>query len=76
MSAAWTNFVSCDEKDRLLLAFTLAVQEVIRLLEMQAKSLASTDPDSSKLETWIAAATERKLQAKYAYMKHIATHGC
>jgi len=46
------------------------------LHEEQFQSIVGGDLDSSRFDDLIHMALERKQKAKYAYLKHLDTHGC
>jgi hypothetical protein len=54
--------------------FMAAASEHLQLLSEQLKSVALGD--GFGLETEIAAARERKEEAKYAVLEHESKHGC
>ena len=66
----------CDTSRRLLEAFGEAVKELRLLHEEQFLAVVSGDPDSSRFDLLIHMATERKHEAKYAYLAHTEEHGC
>jgi hypothetical protein len=71
-----TRIQPCEENQRLLEAFGRAVQELVLLNEQQFISIVNGDADSSRFDILIHMATEKKQQAKYAYLAHVETHGC
>ena len=64
----------CTERQRLLEQFIVAVQEQNNLQNDQMKALI--DGEGFTLEMQIAAARERRDQAKYAILAHDESHGC
>jgi hypothetical protein len=66
----------CDVRRRLLEAFGEAVKDLRRLHEQQFQSVVEGDADSKRFDVLIHMATERKHQAKYAYLAHTEEHGC
>ena len=66
----------CAENQRLLDEFGLAVQELMLLNEQQFVAVVNGDPESSRFDILIHMATEKKQQAKYAYLAHVESHGC
>ena len=71
-----TGLLYCQEAKQLLDAFGEAVQALVRLHEEQFQSIVGGDLDSSRFDDLIHMALERKQKAKYAYLKHLDTHGC
>jgi hypothetical protein len=66
--------IACSEKQRLLLEFTRAVSDYHR---MQSAQLASLVRDAGfSFEREIAAAAQRRENAKYALIAHQEEHGC
>lgn len=76
--AGWTQpeISFCDKNRRLLEAFGEAVKELRLLHEEQFLAVVSGDPDCGRFDLLIHMATERKHQAKYAYLAHSEEHGC
>ena len=74
--ATVTSPLYCQEAKQLLNAFGDVVQDLIRLHEQQFQSVMRGELDSTRFDDLIHMANERKQQAKYAYMKHLETHGC
>jgi hypothetical protein len=66
----------CAENQRLLDEFGQIVQELMMLNEQQFGAIVKGDPDSSRFDILIHMATEKKQQAKYAYLAHVESHGC
>ena len=66
----------CAENQRLMEEFGQVVQELILLHEQQFISILDGDLDSHRFDLLIHMTTEKKRQAKYAYMKHSEEHGC
>ena len=71
-----TSLIYCQEAKELLNAFGEVVQELVCLHEEQFQSVIGGDLDSTRFDDLIHMANERKQQAKYAYIKHLETHGC
>jgi hypothetical protein len=61
----------CEEKHRLTLEFTAAVQELIDLQNRQTAAVIAGDPDFSRFDVLIHIARERKDQVKYALLSHV-----
>ena len=70
------NLSYCEENRRLMEEFGQAVQELISLHEEQFRSILEGDVDSSRFDLLIHVATEKKRDAKYAFMRHAEDHGC
>jgi hypothetical protein len=66
----------CDEKLRLMEEFLAAATDLVTAHNEQVKALIGDDPEFSRFDLMIHAATERKRQAKYAYLSHLEVHGC
>ena len=66
----------CEENKRLLNQFAETVTALSVLHEQQFIAIVNNDPDFSRFDLLIHLATEKKQQAKYAYLHHIETHGC
>jgi hypothetical protein len=69
-------FVYCEETRHLLDLFGEAAQELLHLHKDQLLATIQGDPDSQRFDLMIHMANEKKQQAKYAYMRHLETHGC
>jgi hypothetical protein len=66
----------CDEKRRLLEEFGSAAEELISLHTQQLGAILGGDSDCNRFDLLIHMANERKLQAKYAYLRHVKAHDC
>lgn len=66
----------CVEHDRLLDNFGAAVREVLQLHEQQFKAIVEGDGESNRFDLLIHMANEQKQNAKYAYLRHVQSHGC
>jgi hypothetical protein len=66
----------CDEKRRLLEEFGCAADELISLHTQQLEAILGGDSDCDRFDLLIHMANERKLQAKYAYLRHVEAHDC
>jgi hypothetical protein len=66
----------CRESRDLLDAFGEAVQELLLLHEQQFQATVAGDTHSDRFDMLIHMANERKHHAKYAYLRHLGTHGC
>lgn len=60
----------------MLDAFGEAVQKLMQLHEQQFVAIVSGDTAATRFDLLIHEANEDKLSAKYAYLKHLETHGC
>jgi hypothetical protein len=75
-TAARARAMACDEERRLLDEFGVAVHELLTLHEVQFAAIVQGDTDSDRFDLLIHMANEKKLQAKYAYIRHVESHGC
>jgi hypothetical protein len=66
----------CSESRNLLDAFGETVQELLLLHDQQFQAIVGGDPYSDRFDLLIHMANEKKYQAKYAYLRHLETHGC
>jgi hypothetical protein len=66
----------CQEHDRLLDAFGVAVRELLQLHEHQFQAIVDDDTDCTRFDLLIHMANEKKQHAKYAYLRHVVSHGC
>ena len=66
----------CEEHNRLLEDFGVAVRELLELHEQQYLAIVDGDDDCSRFDVLIHMANEKKQQAKYAYLRHVEAHGC
>ena len=66
----------CQEKFRLMEEFLEATRDLVETHNEQARALIQGDPDFSRFDVLIHAATQRKRQAKYDYLAHLEKHGC
>jgi len=66
----------CEEHDRLLVGFGATVRELLALHEQQFLAILEGDSESSRFDVLIHMANEKKQLAKYAYLRHVDTHGC
>ena len=66
----------CEEHHRLLDKFGAAVRELLDLHEQQWLAIVDGDDDCYRFDVLIHMANEKKQQAKYAYLRHVETHGC
>ena len=66
----------CQENRRLLDEFGMAVQDLMRIHEQQFLAIVQADPESNRFDLLIHMANERKQRAKYAYLRHVESHGC
>jgi hypothetical protein len=68
--------VYCEAAKLLLDAFGQAVRNVTVLHEQQFRTIVDGDPDAGRFDLLIHEALEQKLNAKYAYLNHLESHGC
>lgn len=66
----------CEEHDRLLDEFGAAVHELLQLHEQQFQAIVEEDNDCTRFDLLIHMANEKKQRAKYAYLRHVVSHGC
>jgi hypothetical protein len=66
----------CEEHDSLLDVFGVAVQEVLKLHEQQFLAIVDGDNECNRFDLLIHMANEKKQAAKYAYLRHVESHGC
>jgi hypothetical protein len=66
----------CEEHARCLEDFGSAVRELLDLHEQQWLAIIDSDLDSCRFDVLIHMANEKKQSAKYAYLRHVETHGC
>ena len=66
----------CEQNKRLLNEFAETITALTALHEQQFIAVVNGDSDFSRFDVLIHLATEKKQQAKYAYLHHIETHGC
>jgi hypothetical protein len=73
---AQERVIYCEERRRLLDAFGVAVQDLVKLHEQQFLTVVEGDLTAHRFDILIHDATEKKQNAKYAYMTHLEQHGC
>ena len=66
----------CEEHNCLLEDYGASVRELLYLHEEQWSAIISGDDDCCRFDILIHVANERKQSAKYAYLRHVETHGC
>ena len=66
----------CEENKRLLHQFADTVTALSALHEQQFIAIVNGDPEFTRFDLLIHLATEKKQQAKYAYLHHLEIHGC
>lgn len=71
-----TKVVYCQQAKELLDAFGQTVRALVVLHEEQFQSIVGGDMVSTRFDDLIHMANERKNQAKYAYLRHLESHGC
>jgi hypothetical protein len=71
-----TGRIYCHQAQELLEALTEAIHQLVMLHEEQFQSLIAGDLDSTRFDSLIHMANERKHAAKYAYLDHLEHHAC
>ena len=66
----------CQEQRRLLEEFAASVRELLQLHQQQFQAIMAGDLDCSRFDLLIHMASEKKQDAKYAYLGHVESHGC
>jgi CheY-like chemotaxis protein len=66
----------CLEHNRLLDMFGAAVHELLQLHEQQFRAIVEGDTECNRFDLLIHMANEQKQAAKYAYLRHVESHGC
>jgi CheY-like chemotaxis protein len=66
----------CEEHDRLLDQFGVAVRGIIELHEQQFLAIVEGDSECHRFDLLIHMANEKKQLAKYGYLRHVDEHGC
>jgi hypothetical protein len=66
----------CEEHDRLLDEFGVAVHELLSIHQQQFSAIFEGDSDSTRFDLLIHMANEKKQETKYAYLRHVESHGC
>jgi two-component system response regulator len=66
----------CEEHNRLLDAFGAAVHELLQLHKQQFLAVVERDTECNRFDLLIHVANEQKQLAKYAYLRHVESHGC
>ena len=79
--ARWTvseplSNTPCEEHRRLLDEMGRAVGELLKLHDEQFRAIVQGDSDCDRFDLLIHMASEKKQQAKYAYLRHLELHGC
>ncbi len=75
-TASLSRSLGCDEHNRLLDEFGVAVQELLKLHQQQFLAIVEGDVECHRFDILIHMANEKKQWAKYAYMRHVESHGC
>lgn len=68
--------VACAEHRKLLDEFGAAVHDLLKLHEDQFQAIIQGDSESNRFDLLIHMANEKKQLAKYAYIRHVESHGC
>jgi CheY-like chemotaxis protein len=71
-----TGIQGCQAHRRLMDEFAASAKELLALHEQQFQAIIDGDADCSRFDLLIHMANERKQQAKYAYLRHVESHGC
>ncbi|HLG97793.1 MAG TPA: response regulator [Bryobacteraceae bacterium] len=66
----------CEEHRRLMGEFAAAVKELLTLHEQQFQAIVQGDSECNRFDLLIHMANEKKQRAKYAYLRHVESHGC
>jgi two-component system, chemotaxis family, response regulator Rcp1 len=66
----------CEEHNRLLDDFGVAVRGLLSLHDEQFLAIVDGDTECSRFDLLIHMANEKKQMAKYAYLRHVEAHGC
>jgi hypothetical protein len=66
----------CEEHNRLLDEFGIAVQELLELHQQQYRAIVEGETECQRFDLLIHVANEKKQNAKYAYLRHVESHGC
>jgi hypothetical protein len=74
--AAQSRRSGCEEHDRLLDEFGAAVHAVLELHQQQFSAIVEGDNECERFDLLIHMANEKKQLAKYAYLRHVESHGC
>jgi hypothetical protein len=75
-TATPTQRSGCEEHNRLLDEFGGAVRVLLDLHEQQVLAIVEEDGEFTRFDLLIHMANEKKQRAKYAYLRHVETHGC
>jgi hypothetical protein len=70
-----SKLLYCEDARRFLEIFGETVQELVKLHEQQFLSIVDCDSDAGRFDLLIHYANEKKLNAKYADLHHVETHG-
>jgi two-component system, chemotaxis family, response regulator Rcp1 len=71
-----TASVRCAEHHHLITRFGSTVQELLALHEQQFQAIVQGDAECNRFDLLIHMANEKKQDAKYAYLRHVESHGC
>jgi chemotaxis family two-component system response regulator Rcp1 len=66
----------CEEHNSLLDGYGAAVQELLKLHQQQFQAIVEGDTECNRFDILIHMANEKKHLAKYAYLRHVESHGC
>jgi hypothetical protein len=68
--------VVCGQARLLLEEFSQAVGAATELYREQLKAIVEGDLEANRFDLLVHDANQRKLEAKYAYLAHLDSHGC
>ncbi len=71
-----TPSTHCAEHHRLMTRLGAAVKELLALHEQQFQAIIQGDTECNRFDLLIHMANEKKQEAKYAYLRHVESHGC
>jgi hypothetical protein len=66
----------CEEHNRLLDEFGKAVQRLLELHQQQYRAIVDGESECQRFDILIHVGNEEKQSAKYAYLRHVESHGC
>ena len=75
VAGASSGGLHCEEHQRLMEDFADAVKELLALHEQQFQAIVQGDPECNRFDLLIHMANEKKQEAKYAYLRHVESHG-
>jgi two-component system, chemotaxis family, response regulator Rcp1 len=66
----------CDEHMRLMNEYAASTKQLMNLHEEQFRAILEGDPECNRFDLLIHMANEKKQEVKYAYLRHVESHGC